>query len=232
MTTTTLSTPPGLPQGANERGRLPAPPRDRRPAMAALALLLIVAGALASALVAYRSGDRVDVLVAAHDIAIGEQVDAADFRVARVAADGAAMISASSARNFVGSYAATKIPQDSLLNRTMFLAANPAQPNTVVVGMVLTAAQRPASALAVGDVVRAYFVPKSSGGGNTGQHPGDVLVKAARVTEVNTSAGAGDTVSVSLLVADSQAAAIVPAAATGQVALARLPADARPAGSS
>jgi hypothetical protein len=194
--------------------------------MAALALLLIVAGALASALVAYRSGDRVDVLVAARDIPIGKQLEAADFKVARVAADGAALISATSQQNFVGSYAATKVPADTLLNRTMFLADNPARPNTVVVGLVLSPAQRPAAALAIGDVVRAYFVPKSSGGATTGLKPGDTLVKAARITEVTAGSGAGDTVSVSLLVADSQAAQIVPAAATGQVALARLPADA------
>ena len=55
------------------RGRLPVPSRDRRPALAALAILLVLAGALGSALVAYRSGSRVDVLVARHDIGPGEQ---------------------------------------------------------------------------------------------------------------------------------------------------------------
>src|SRR5687768_16946461 len=58
--------------------RLPVPKRDRRPALAALAVLLILAGALGSALIAYRSGDRVDVLVASDDILPGQKIDADD----------------------------------------------------------------------------------------------------------------------------------------------------------
>ncbi len=149
---------------ADGRGRLPAPVRDRRPALAALALLLVLGGALASALIAYRSGDRVDVLVARADIEAGEQVDRSDFRVARVAADGAATIEAAAASNFVGTTATGRIPAGTMLNRSMFLASSSIAPTgSLVVGVVLSASQRPAVELRAGDVVRVFLVPRETG---------------------------------------------------------------------
>ena len=79
---------------AFERGRLPVAPRDRRPALAALALLLILLGALGSALLVFRSGDRESVLAASHDIAFGQVVSRSDFTTVRAAAEGAALVPA------------------------------------------------------------------------------------------------------------------------------------------
>ncbi len=53
-----------------------------------IGLLLIVVGALSAALVVYRTGNRVDVLVAARTIPAGHKVTDADFTTTRVAADG------------------------------------------------------------------------------------------------------------------------------------------------
>ncbi|GAA0288642.1 SAF domain-containing protein [Kineococcus aurantiacus] len=97
--------------------RLPGPVRERRPALIAFGLVLVVGGALGSALVVHRSGDRVDVLVARHDIAPGELLTADDLGTARVAADGAATVPAGALANFVGTYATTRIPADTLVNR-------------------------------------------------------------------------------------------------------------------
>jgi hypothetical protein len=58
---------------------LPAPVRDRRPALAAIAVLLILSGAFASGLLVYRSGERTDVLVARDDIDVGTTITANDF---------------------------------------------------------------------------------------------------------------------------------------------------------
>lgn len=73
------------------------PRRDRRAGLAALALLLILVGALGSALVAYRSGARVDVLVARTDIPAGAKFDRRDMRIARVSADSANVVEAAAA---------------------------------------------------------------------------------------------------------------------------------------
>lgn len=219
------TTAPARPSSAEGRGRLPAPVRDRRPALAALALLLVLGGALTSALIAYRSGDRVDVLVARDDIEIGAIVTAADFGVARVAATGAATIEAAAARNFVGTSATTRIPAGTLLNRSMFLSASSVVPlRSVVVGVVLSASQRPAVELRAGDVVRVFLVPRDTGGVTTGT----VLASAVRVAEIGSSAG-GDALRLSLLVPESAATAIVGAAATDSIAVTRLAPETLPA---
>ncbi|NLT55725.1 MAG: hypothetical protein GXX79_14450 [Actinomycetales bacterium] len=228
MTTTT-------PAAAREQhvplggARLPAPPRDRRPALAALALLLIVAGALGSALVAYRSGHRVDVLVARVDIKPGQRISDSDLGVERVATDSGGVVLASARQNFVGTVATARIPAGTLVNRTMFLKGSAIPGDAVVVGAVLTTAQRPARALQPGNVVRVYLVGRNevSGAAAAGT-PGEVLLPAVRVVEVEAGTSRGS-VAVSLLVPAGAARRVVPAAAAGQLALARLADDTVPA---
>lgn len=211
-------------RAADGRGRLPAPPRDRRPALAALALLLVLGGALASGLLAYRSGDRVDALVARDTIDVGQVVTEADFDVVRVAADGSTYISADAARNFAGTTATTTIPAGTLLNNQMFLSgAGVVPPGAAVVGVVLTAQQRPAVELREGDVVRVFLVPRDG----AGLVQGTVLADAVRVAEV--AAAAGDTVRLSLLVPADDATPVVSAAATGSLAVTRLAPETVPA---
>lgn len=220
MTTTA----PARPLSAQGRGRLPAPVRDRRPALAALALLLVLGGALTSALIAYRSGDRVDVLVAASDIEVGQTMSAGDFSIARVAADGAATIDAAALQNFVGTSATTRVPAGTMLNNTMFLNATRVQPpGSVLVGVVLSPNQRPAGGLRGGDVVRVFLVPREA----NGVVQGTVLASAVRVVDVDAAAG-GDTLRVSLLIPEGPATSIVTAAATGNIALTALAPDTPP----
>jgi Flp pilus assembly protein CpaB len=206
---------------AAQRGRLPAPVRDRRPALAALALLLVLGGALSSALIAYRSGDRIDVLVAARDISVGEEITAADLRVARVAADGAAFVESSAAANFVGTRARTEVPEGTLVNRTMFLAGSLVPRDAAVVGVVLGAAQRPAGGLRAGDVVRVFAVGRDGEQGASG-------VELARAVRVSAVSADGDGLGLSLLVPAGQAQALVAAAAAGQVAVAALAPETAP----
>lgn len=211
--------------------RLPGPGRERRPVLTALGLVLVVAGALGSAVVVHRTGERVDVLVARDDIAPGQLVTAADLRTARVAADGAAVVPADALQNFVGTHATTRIPADTLVNRTMFLAGGTVPAGAAVVGVVVRPEQRPTAPLVAGDVVRAYLVAADGATTVSGEPAGTVLLDAARVVGGDASAGpasgAGDLTAsgageVSLLVPEADAASVVAAAAAGQVALVRL----------
>lgn len=211
---------PLAPTGA---ARLPGPVRERRPALVASGLVLVVAGALGSALAVHRSGDRVDVLVAREDIAPGELVTAADLGTARVAADGAAVVPAAALANFVGTSATSRVPAGTLLNRTMFLAGDTVPADAAVVGVVLGPEQRPTDALAAGDVVRAYLVAPDGSSTVSGQPVGTVLLDAARVVAAGGAGDvAGDSGTVSLLVPTTAAAQVVAAAAAGQIALVRL----------
>ncbi|WP_380156872.1 SAF domain-containing protein [Kineococcus sp. R86509] len=213
---------------ATSAARLPGPVRERRPALIASGLVLVVAGSLGSALVVHRSGDRVDVLVARHDIAPGAVVTAQDLGTARVAADGAAVVPASALANFVGTHATSRIPADTLVNRTMFLAGDTVPTDAAVVGIVPGPEQRPGDALAAGDVVRAFLVASDGSTTVTGQPAGTVLLASARVVAGGSAAAAGvgdvagDPGTVSLLVPTADAAQVVAAAAAGQVALVRL----------
>lgn len=222
MTVTATSRPLSAPG----RGRLPAATRDRRPALAALALLLVLGGALASALIAYRSGDRVDVLVARSDVEVGQVLSAGDFTVARVAADGAATIRAEAAQNFVGTSATARIPAGTLLNRTMFLSGTGVVPTgALVVGVVLGPSQRPSTELRAGDVVRVFQVPRDAGT----LVPSTVLASAVRVASVQSSVN-GDTVRASLLIPENQnTTSLVSAAAANSIALVGLAPDTQPA---
>ena len=210
------------------RGRLPVPSRDRRPALAALAILLVLAGALGSALVAYRSGSRVDVLVARHDIGPGDKVTAEDFSVARAASDGAAVVEASRLQSYVGAYATTRIPERSLINSTMFRVSGVIPGGAQLVGIVLPATQRTGQSLAAGDVVRVYYVAGKSTEKAAGLQPGQSVVDAARVTGVTAAGGGSDQVTLTVLLADSSSGTVAQLASAGQLAVAKLPDSVRP----
>src|SRR5918998_1807420 len=88
-----------------ENTRLPSPPRQRRPALAALAVLLIVGGAAIAALLAMRVDERTPVLRLAGDVAAGEQITAEHLETTQVAAELDTLIPESQESQVVGQYA-------------------------------------------------------------------------------------------------------------------------------
>jgi hypothetical protein len=213
---------------APARGRLPVAPRDKRPALAALAALLILVGALGSALVAFRSGERVDVLVARHDLEMGQRITREDLGSARVAADGGATIDAAALENFVGSYAAGPVPAGTLLNRLMFVDVSDVVPSGAQrVGLVVDVGRRTTVQPATGDVVQLIYVSGSGGQPVGNLSPGDVVVEAARVTDVGSGGGSGST-SLSVLLQDSDAGTVADLASANSLAVTVLPSDTEP----
>ncbi|MCW2758238.1 MAG: putative rane protein [Nocardioidaceae bacterium] len=213
------------------RGRLPAARRDRRPALAALAVLLILLGALGSALVAFRSGDRVSVLVAAQDIKVGQQVEASDFASVKVAGNEANLVSAGSVRDYVGSTAMVGVPEGTPINAQGMFTKSDIIPNGAEeVGVVVTTKQRPGAVPQVGDVVRLYFVTndtEQSGAAKGDFAPGDPVVDGARVTDVS-SGGGVDARSITLLVKESEAGVVAALGASSNLAITILPRDTQP----
>jgi hypothetical protein len=68
--------------------RLPTAPRERKPALAALAVLLILAGALSTMLLVTRSGNRVDVVMMKNTLTVGQKINSeTDLVDVSVAAD-------------------------------------------------------------------------------------------------------------------------------------------------
>jgi hypothetical protein len=191
-------------------------------------VLLILGGALGSALVAYRSGSRVDVLVARHEINPGQQVSAEDFGTARVASDGGLVVPSAALKSFVGSYATTRIPEGALVTNTMFRAGGVLPDGAQLVGVVVPGTQRIAADIKPGDVVRVFYVVGKTGQAASGVNPGDPIVEAARVVSASKGSGGSDLLSLSVLVPDEVAGRLAQFASASQLAVSKLPDDTRP----
>jgi hypothetical protein len=212
---------------APARGRLPVARRDRRPALAALALLLVLVGALGSALVAYRSGSREEVLVARQDIQVGLVITAADLTTARVAADGGDTIDAAAMKNFVGTHSLAYVPQGTLLNRFMFSGEKIVPAGAQVVGVVVDITRRTTERLQAGDIVQLVYVSGSGDQTSSVGSPGDSIVRAAKVVAVGSGGGSGQ-LRVSVLVPDRDAGLVADLASSNSIAMTLLPLDTKP----
>jgi hypothetical protein len=203
--------------------RMPAPVRERRPALAALAIVLILGGALVSGLVALRSGNRSDYVVVRADVQAGDRIGSSDLGVARIAGTGARAIPEAQRSQVVGSYARTRLFAGILLTPDMLSARSTVPPGSAVVGLVLTAERRPAGGVQRGDIVSVYSVPRADdSGGDTGTAASQLL-SAVEVVEVQTvSSGSSSGLAVSVLVPQDRAQDLAVDAALNQVAIVKL----------
>ncbi len=187
------------------------PPRQRRPALAALALLLVVGGALLAGLMAVRMDSRTSYLAASRDIAPGTAITAADLREVSVAADGLNLITAEQADQILtGSvYARVPISADSLVDQSMLTNEAPVADGRAIVSVPLNPVLTPASSLDGGDLVQVVRV-----GGEQGNGQAKELTQALVIDVTQASTGdlqSSTTGSVTLLVPDSAAADVVDA---------------------
>jgi hypothetical protein len=210
------------------RGRLPVHSRDRRPALAALALLLIVGGGLGAGLIVYRTGQQTDVLVANHTIHPGDVVSADDLTTVRLSGGSTNTVAASNEHAYVGSVAVTTVPDGALLNPLMFHTKRGVIPaGGQSLGISVPAQQRPSTQFSAGDIVQAYYVVK---GNSSGADTAPVATKIADpllVIGVHTSSGDGSSI-VSVLVGADTAAALAIPASQGNIVLTKLPVGTKP----
>lgn len=193
--------------------RLPPAPRERRPMLAALAVLLIAGGAAGAGLLALRADDRVPVLVAARDIAAGEVIAEDALTTTSVASEGTRLIPASQSNIFSGKYARVSISKGQLLDSAMLTATALLQPGSVAVGASLASGRMPASGLLPGDVVQLVRVADGIG---------KVLVEQARVSSYHAAdrANTGSGVAAATFIVPSQdGAQIAAVAAAGDLAV-------------
>lgn len=149
---------------SNGRGtatRMPAPPRQRRPALAAIAVLLIVGGALVAGLLAVRMDTRVSVLAASQDIAPGSRISASDLTKVQVASEDLDMIGSQYADKIIGSYAKGTIYKGTLVDTAMLSGKSPVGDGRVIVSVLLNPALTPKE-LAKGDLVQVVRASGSS----------------------------------------------------------------------
>ena len=138
--------------------RLPARPRERKPALAALAVLLIVGGALASTTLVLRSSQTVPAIGVAKPVARGQRIPLDALRQVQVARSGVEYVPWNQRNQVARFYAATALVPGSLLAHRQVSTSRMVGQGQVVVGLALKPGQLPAGQLKAGDTVRAYGV--------------------------------------------------------------------------
>ncbi|HEU4946235.1 MAG TPA: hypothetical protein VFT31_03680 [Kribbella sp.] len=210
--------------------RLPAS-RERRPALAALAVILILLGAAGSALIALRSGDRQD-YVAVSDKALepGHQIERKDLARGDLAGATGGLVPWSQVDKYIGRYTTTRLFPGQFVTQQNFTAGNtPDVPEGgALVGVSLESGRAPSEALKAGDIVRVIRVPSASNDSGVSE----VLVSAAQVTAssgsiADSKTNANSTLNATILVPTEKSTKVAAAAAAKTLVLIKLSASTR-----
>jgi hypothetical protein len=214
--------------------RLPTPPRERKPALAALAVLLILVGALGATMLVLQAGDRIEVVKVTDDIQAGESVGNNVTSVMVAADDSINYIKWSQLGTLKTLKARSTIYKDTVVMGQMFAKKASLPAGKAAVGLALKEGQYP-SDIKAGDVVSAYRVGTSGAGSNSSDDntgssgtssSGGGIVDNARVNAVKDDSDATvstGNLSLTLLVDQADAAALASAAAAGEVAIVHVP---------
>ncbi|MFB4313412.1 hypothetical protein [Actinomadura sp. 21ATH] len=218
--------------GASGGQRLPAAPRERKPALAALAVLLILGGALTSAYLVMASGQRVSAIRIAQPVAAGQRIPLNALEEVQVSDTGTAYyINWTERERVARAYAAVPLVRGALLTNGMVSAADDAAKGRVVVGLALKPGQFPSQGLETGKRVSLYAVGGGNGGG---PRAGTVLSADAVVIGVSSGGDRqrlrGDQTSVDVAVPPGEAAQVTQAASAGSIAIALIPEGTRVSG--
>ncbi|GGL73577.1 hypothetical protein GCM10010129_16510 [Streptomyces fumigatiscleroticus] len=215
--------------------RLPTPPRERKPALAALAVLLILVGALGATMLVLQAGDRIEVVKVTQPIPVGGSVDDSNVTSVMVAEDDSINYVRWTQLDALKKLkAVSAIPKGVVVVGEMFGEDAGVAQGKATVGLSLKAGQYP-TGLEPGDVVAAYRVGSDSGSGSGSSSSGSssttsdsLLVDRAVVSSVPNGKSSDDLVSstelpVTLTVDADAAAPLAQAASSGEVALVLIP---------
>ena len=195
-------------QARDGGGHLPSAPRERRPLLAALAVLLIVGGGL----LAMRLDQRAQMLAAKDTIKAGQVIDKEDLVSASVSSDLTTLVRADQIDQVVGRTARVEISKGQLLD-TSQLATDPVPGGDLqVVGVSANAGRFPAGGLQPGDKVDIVDIGSQN-----------VIVSDAQVLAAKPSSGTSDDWTsgavISVLVDKKGAAKLASASANGTIAV-------------
>lgn len=210
-------------QSGNPASRTTEPPRQRRPALAALALLLVVGGALGAGLLAVRMDERQPVYAAARAIEPGTRITSEDLKEVQVASEGIGLIPSSAAEQVLGGagvYAKVPIEENTLVDQSMLTEQAPVGEDRAIVAIQLNPALTP-SELRGGDLVEVVRV---SGNQEIGSEAilTEALILSVERTTSDDLGGGPQTATANLMVPASIASAVVDASGANLVGLALL----------
>ncbi|WP_245791115.1 hypothetical protein [Actinacidiphila rubida] len=217
--------------------RLPMAPRERKPALAALAVLLILVGALGATVMVLRAGNKIEVVAITQDVAAGQPIPQSAIRDIEISdVTDIQFVRWGQRGDLTNNYrAATNLKAGVVLTVPLITKGNTGlAPGKSIVGLSLKDGQFP-SGLNPGDTVAAYRVgidatksgssSGSSGGSDSLGSDSSLISDHLIVQTVDTSSGdlgSGNT-SVKVLADSSVAGSLTVAASAGDVALVLVP---------
>jgi hypothetical protein len=213
--------------------RMPSAPRERKPALAALAVLLVALGAVAAGYLVINAGHRVGAVEITQQVGQGQRIPASAIKEVEIASNsGINYVAWQYANRVAGVYAAVQIPAGTLLTPAMTTATNNLAAGKVQIGLSLKPGQAPANLL-IGQTVEAFGVGTGSGcgataaggaaGGNNGAGPGVPITTGVIASVTGSTASNGSTAAVTLAVPDADAGVLACYASAGDVAFALSP---------
>jgi hypothetical protein len=204
-----------MPAGAQgQHERLPVPTRQRRPALAALALVLVLGGAALSAFLVINSGQKQSVLVLSKDVEYGHVFTVSDFREGQVSlslpgGDSGTPVLFSQLSQVVGSHYRATLPirAGTILTHGM-ISTRFEIPGTDYASMGLTVSEGEfPPGLAPGDKVKVLYTPNSDKGvaagglkNGTPLQLGRTLVDVAYVSAVSSATAEQGAIVVTLVI--------------------------------
>ncbi|MEU7896870.1 hypothetical protein AB0B45_28910 [Nonomuraea sp. NPDC049152] len=198
--------------------KLPVPPRERKPALAALAVLLILGGALATTLLVMRSGDRISAIRVVQQIGAGQKISPNALEEVQIADTGIGYVAWSRRLAVIETYASvTLLPGTLLTDEMTVTASKELGPGKAKVGLALKPGQAPAG-LKEGDRVQVIHVP-----GRSATAQSRVLAPNALVHIVGEPTRSGSAGLITVIVDATVSPQIAAYASSGEIAVAELP---------
>jgi hypothetical protein len=193
--------------------RLPIARRERKPALAALAVLLILAGALATMVLVNRSGNRISAIMVTHTVAAGTKIRPEDLTEVRVAADNNIhYVLLSQENQVVGQTTANTLVAGSLLVTEMLGSQQQRalKDGEAMIGLLFKVGQYPSGQLLPGQTVEIWATSTggSSGGSTAGTASGGTQAttpaKPLCTARILAYTYSGDALNLTLAVPDAQ----------------------------
>lgn len=161
---------------------MPSAPRERKPALAALAVILIIGGAAAAGLLVTKSSHRVAAIEITQQIQQGERIPLSAMTEVQIASDsGVKYVSWTAVNQVPQFFAANSIPVGTLLNNGMVAKTRTLPSGQSEVGLALKDGQIPDN-VQDGDTINIYSTQSTQGGGCPGR-PGALLAGNANVVD-------------------------------------------------
>jgi len=214
--------------------RMPSAPRERKPALAAVAILLVALGAASAGYLVLNAGHRVGAVEITQDVGQGQQIPASAIKEVQINADtDVSYVAWQYANRVTGVFAAVQIPAWTLLTPKMTEATSNLTAGKVEVGLSLKPGQAPTNLL-IGQTVRAFPVGTGSGcgggangtgGAGTGAAatPGEPITTGTIVSVAGSTATNGSTAAITLAVPETDAGVLACYASAQDVAIALTP---------